>query len=131
MRAVFIPEAGPIRDVEVSTTRWDEPDSIHNWLKCGTFQIIRGTPFRGHGAVLVVDDAGALIGRPLNPRASLLYAPYAPPPHGLIQGPALVMGEGMVYDDEGLPDMDFMGLDEIEKPDGREWVELVRFMVEP
>lgn len=130
VQAVLIPEEGDIRVVEVSTTRWDEPDSIQNWLRCGAFQVVRGTPFRGHGAVLVVDDAGALIQRPVNLRASLLYAPYALQ-HGVLYGPALVMGEGLIYDENGFPDVDFLSLTEIEKPDGREWVELVRFMVEP
>lgn len=58
--------------------------------------------------VMIVDEEGRLKNLPFNLRAAMLYHPRA-----IIAGDAFLVGEGMVLDEEGFEEPDFISLPDV------------------
>ena len=121
MQAILIPVTGAIVSVTVVTH-----DDILDVLDAQLFETVRTGSIRPLGAVLLVDESGAV---PMERAAPLDQADQPTGQSvlpGYLYGDALVIGEAMVPDEDGFPDYDLVGLDKIEQPDGRTWLELIR-----
>ena len=115
MQAILIPVTGTIVPVTVETR-----DDIHKALDADLFEIVRLPSISHTGAVLLVDESGAISGRKQpNPRASKFYP-------GTIYGDVLILGEARVEDEDGWPDYDLVGLDRIEQPFTMSWLEVIQ-----